>query len=159
MPETSSNLKLPTAFSKQLAAFCVSLQTKTKANTKGIHVLLAGLSQAETQEAVKAIAALLCLTLNKVDVSKEIKADIGETEKNLNRLFASAERAGGLLFFDEADALFGKRGEVKDSHDRYFASEFMFEQKVATQPSHVIVAVKDVRCIGGASGFMVFQPK
>jgi SpoVK/Ycf46/Vps4 family AAA+-type ATPase len=77
----------------------------------------------------------------------------------LNRLFASAERAKTLLFFDEADALFGKRGEVKDSHDCYFASEFMFAQKVATQPSIVIVAVKDARCVEEAAGFIVFQPK
>jgi len=159
MSKPSANSKLPKAFSNQLTAFCVSLQTKSKANTNGIHVLLVALSPAETEEAVNAIAAQLHLTLRKVDVSEGIKAEIGETEKNLNRLFAAAERDRELLFFDEADALFGKRGDVKDSHDRYFAAELGFAQKVASQPSHVVVAVKDANCIRDAAGFVVFPPK
>ena len=159
MSKSSANPKLPTIFSNQLRAFCVSLQTKSKARTNGIHVILVGLSPAETDYAVKAIAAQLDLTLHKVDVSNGIKAEIGETEKNLNRLFAAAERAKELLFFDEADALFGKRGNVRDSHDRYFADELGFAQKVASQPSHVIVAVKDAHLIKDATGFVVFPTK
>jgi SpoVK/Ycf46/Vps4 family AAA+-type ATPase len=159
MSKSNANSKLPTIFSNQLTAFCVSLQTKSKADTKGIHILLVGLSPAETEKAIKAIAAQLHLTLRKVAVSKGIKADIGETEKNLNQLFGAAEQARELLFFDEADALFGKRGDVKDLSNRYFAAELGFAQKVVSQPSHVIVAVKNAHSIKDTAGFVVFSPK
>jgi len=118
-----------------------------------------GLCPAETEKAVKAIAAQLHLNLRKVDVSKGIKVDIGETEKNLNRLFAAAEQSRELLFFDEADALFGKRGDVNDSSNRYFAAERGLAQKVVSQPNHVIVAVKNAHLIKDTAGFVVFPPK
>jgi SpoVK/Ycf46/Vps4 family AAA+-type ATPase len=61
----------------------------------------------------------LQLDLYRIDLSAVVSKYIGETEKNLRRLFDAAEDGGAVLFFDEADALFGKRSEVKDSHDRY----------------------------------------
>ena len=61
----------------------------------------------------------LQLDLYRIDLSPVVSKYIGETEKNLRRLFDAAEDGGAILFFDEADALFGKRSEVKDSHDRY----------------------------------------
>src|SRR5258706_1912086 len=57
--------------------------------------------------------------LYRVDLSKIVSKYIGETEKNLRQVFAAAQASDSILFFDEADALFGKRSEVKDSHDRY----------------------------------------
>jgi SpoVK/Ycf46/Vps4 family AAA+-type ATPase len=68
---------------------------------------------------VEIIAADLGLDLFKVDLSCVVSKYIGETEKNLSHVFEAAESANGILFFDEADALFGRRTEVKDSHDRY----------------------------------------
>jgi SpoVK/Ycf46/Vps4 family AAA+-type ATPase len=65
------------------------------------------------------IANALHLNLYRIDLSAVVSKYIGETEKNLRRLFDAAEDGGAILFFDEADALFGKRSEVKDSHDRY----------------------------------------
>jgi SpoVK/Ycf46/Vps4 family AAA+-type ATPase len=65
------------------------------------------------------IAAALGLDLYKIDLSTVISKYIGETEKNLSRIFEEAETSNAILFFDEADALFGKRSEVRDSHDRY----------------------------------------
>src|SRR3546814_7644634 len=62
---------------------------------------------------------LLGLSLYRIDLSAVVSKYIGETEKNLRKLFDAAEGGGAILFFDEADALFGKRSEVKDSHDRY----------------------------------------
>ncbi len=59
------------------------------------------------------------MNLYRIDLSAVVSKYIGETEKNLRRLFDAAEDGGAILFFDEADALFGKRSEVKDSHDRY----------------------------------------
>jgi SpoVK/Ycf46/Vps4 family AAA+-type ATPase len=65
------------------------------------------------------IAGELGLDLYKIDLSNVVSKYIGETEKNLSRIFDEAETSNAILFFDEADALFGKRSEVKDSHDRY----------------------------------------
>ena len=69
--------------------------------------------------AAEVIANELRLNLYRIDLSAVISKYIGETEKNLRRMFDAAENGGAILFFDEADALFGKRSEVKDSHDRY----------------------------------------
>ena len=65
------------------------------------------------------VAGELGLDLYVIDLSTVIDKYIGETEKNLDRIFAEADRVNGVLLFDEADAIFGKRSEVKDSHDRY----------------------------------------
>jgi SpoVK/Ycf46/Vps4 family AAA+-type ATPase len=65
------------------------------------------------------LAADLELDLYRIDLSQVVNKYIGETEKNLRRVFDAAEEGGAILLFDEADALFGKRSEVKDSHDRY----------------------------------------
>ena len=69
--------------------------------------------------AAEALANNLALDLIRIDLSAVVSKYIGETEKNLERLFAAAEAEGAVLLFDEADALFRKRSEVKDSHDRY----------------------------------------
>ena len=69
--------------------------------------------------AAEVIANELNLNLYRIDLSAVVSKYIGETEKNLRRVFDAAEDGGVILFFDEADALFGKRSEVKDSHDRY----------------------------------------
>ncbi len=85
----------------------------------GISALFAGESGTGKTMAAEVIANELQLHLYRIDLSSVVSKYIGETEKNLRRLFDAAEQGGALLFFDEADALFGKRSEVKDSHDRY----------------------------------------
>jgi hypothetical protein len=85
----------------------------------GISALFAGESGTGKTMAAEVIANALRLNLYRIDLSAVVSKYIGETEKNLRRLFDAAEDGGALLFFDEADALFGKRSEVKDSHDRY----------------------------------------
>ena len=82
-------------------------------------VLFTGVSSSGKTNAAEAVARDLGRDLYRVDSDRIISKYIGETEKNLNRLFTAAESAGVVLLFDEADALFGKRSEVKDSHDRY----------------------------------------
>ena len=72
------------------------------------------------------IANELALDLFRVDLSRVVSKYIGETEKNLRRVFDAAEESGAILLFDEADALFGKRSEVKDSHDRYANVEISY---------------------------------
>jgi SpoVK/Ycf46/Vps4 family AAA+-type ATPase len=69
--------------------------------------------------AAEVLAGALRLDLYRIDLSAMVSKYIGETEKNLRRVFDAAEEGGAVLLFDEADALFGKRSEVKDSHDRY----------------------------------------
>jgi SpoVK/Ycf46/Vps4 family AAA+-type ATPase len=85
----------------------------------GISALFAGDSGTGKTMAAEVIASYLRLNLYRIDLSSVVSKYIGETEKNLRRLFDAAENGGAILFFDEADALFGKRSEVKDSHDRY----------------------------------------
>ncbi|HEX5870550.1 MAG TPA: ATP-binding protein, partial [Longimicrobium sp.] len=85
----------------------------------GIAALFAGESGTGKTMAAEVIAKALRLNLYRIDLSAVVSKYIGETEKNLRRLFDAAEDGGAILFFDEADAIFGKRSEVKDSHDRY----------------------------------------
>jgi hypothetical protein len=85
----------------------------------GISALFAGESGTGKTLAAEVIAHELKLNLYRIDLSQVVNKYIGETEKNLRKLFDAAEDGGTILFFDEADALFGKRSEVKDSHDRY----------------------------------------
>jgi hypothetical protein len=85
----------------------------------GISALFAGASGTGKTMAAEVLAHELALDLYRVDLSQVISKYIGETEKNLRRIFDAADGGAAILLFDEADALFGKRSEVKDSHDRF----------------------------------------
>ena len=85
----------------------------------GVTALFAGGSGTGKTLAAEVVAGTLGLDLFVIDLSQVVSKYIGETEKNLRRVFDAAERGGAVLLFDEADALFGRRSEVKDSHDRY----------------------------------------
>ncbi len=85
----------------------------------GVSALFAGASGTGKTLAAEVVARDLDLDLYRIDLSAVVSKYIGETEKNLARVFDAAEEGGAFLLFDEADALFGKRSEVKDSHDRY----------------------------------------
>jgi hypothetical protein len=85
----------------------------------GINALFAGESGTGKTMAAEVLSHHLGLSLHRIDLSAVVSKYIGQTEKNLRRLFDAADNGGAVLFFDEADALFGKRSEVKDSHDRY----------------------------------------
>ena len=86
---------------------------------KGLNVLFTGLPGTGKTMAAEVLAHELQLDLYKIDLSQIVSKYIGETEKNLNRIFTAAANSNAILLFDEADALFGKRSEVKDAHDRY----------------------------------------
>ncbi|MBP0018080.1 MAG: ATP-binding protein [Cyanobacteria bacterium SBLK] len=85
----------------------------------GITALFAGQSGTGKTMAAEVLAKELAVDLYRIDLSRVVSKYIGETEKNLRRIFDAAETGGAILLFDEADALFGKRSEVKDSRDRY----------------------------------------
>jgi hypothetical protein len=85
----------------------------------GITILFAGPPGTGKTMAAEVIAAELGLDLYKIDLSTIVSKYIGETEKNLEKIFTEAQSSNAILFFDEADAIFGKRSEVKDAHDRY----------------------------------------
>jgi hypothetical protein len=85
----------------------------------GISALFAGSSGTGKTLAAEVLACDLALDLYRIDLSQVVSKYIGETEKNLQRVFDAAEEGGAVLLFDEADALFGERSDVRDSHDRY----------------------------------------
>jgi SpoVK/Ycf46/Vps4 family AAA+-type ATPase len=86
---------------------------------KGLNVLFTGASGVGKTMSAEVLANALSLVLYQIDLSTVVSKYIGETEKNLSAIFREAELSQSLLFFDEADSLFGKRTEVKDAHDRY----------------------------------------
>jgi hypothetical protein len=92
---------------------------RTIAGGQGLKVLFAGESGTGKTMAAGVIAGDLGLDLFRVDLATVVSKYVGETEQNLDRIFDAAEGSNALLLFDEADALFGKRSEVKDAHDRY----------------------------------------
>ncbi len=92
---------------------------KKLARGRGVSALFSGSSGTGKTMAAEILAGALKLDLYRIDLSSVVSKYIGETEKNLARVFDEAERSSVILFFDEADALFGKRSEVKDAHDRY----------------------------------------
>jgi AAA+ superfamily predicted ATPase len=93
---------------------------------KGLNALFAGESGTGKTMSADIMAGQLGLDLYKIDLSTLVSKYIGETEKNLNRIFTEAATSNAILFFDEADAIFGKRSEVKDSHDRYANIEISY---------------------------------
>jgi SpoVK/Ycf46/Vps4 family AAA+-type ATPase len=108
---------------------------------KGLNIMFSGASGTGKTMAAEVIASELGLDLYKIDLSMVVSKYIGETEKNLNRIFKEAEQSNAILFFDEADALFGKRSEVRDSHDRYANIEISYLlQKMEENEGIVIMA-------------------
>lgn len=124
------DLILPDAQMHQLRDLCDQVAQRHKVQEswgfgagsglgRGITALFSGPSGTGKTMAAGIVARALHLAVWRIDLSQTVSKFIGETEKNLDRIFAAAERADAVLFFDEADSLFGKRSEVKDAHDRY----------------------------------------
>lgn len=108
---------------------------------KGLNVLFAGPSGTGKTMAAEIMTNELGLDLYKIDLATVVSKYIGETEKNLDRIFKEAQDSNSILFFDEADAIFGKRSEVRDSHDRYANIEIAYLlQKMEEYQGIVILA-------------------
>ena len=111
------------------------------ARDQGLKVLFAGESGTGKTMAGQVIAHDLGLELFRIDLATVVSKYIGETEKNLDRIFNAATGSNAILFFDEADALFGKRSEVRDAHDRYANIEVAYLlQKMESYVGAVILA-------------------
>jgi hypothetical protein len=124
------DLVLPTEIAGQLREVCNRVTRRHQvmgewgferklSGCRGMNALFHGLSGTGKTMAAEVIAYDLGLDLYKIDLAGVVSKYIGETEKNLDRIFTAAVDANAILFFDEADALFGKRSEVRDAHDRY----------------------------------------
>ena len=123
----------------------------TVSRTQGLKVLFAGDSGTGKTMAAQVLGGQLGLDLFRVDLATIVSKYIGETEKNLERIFTAADGSNAILFFDEADALFGKRSEVSDSHDRYANIEVAYLlQRMEAYPGAVILATNFRRNIDDA---------
>jgi SpoVK/Ycf46/Vps4 family AAA+-type ATPase len=121
------------------------------APSTGVVALFAGPSGTGKTLAAEVVAGELGLDLYKVDLSAVVSKYIGETEKNLERIFGAAAAGDLVLFFDEADALFGKRSEVSDAHDRYANIEVAYLlQRLETYDGLVVLATNLQRNIDPA---------
>src|SRR5262249_18916908 len=124
---------------------------RTVAGDQGLKVLFAGESGTGKTMAGQVLARELGLDLFRIDLATVVSKYIGETEKNLDRIFDAAEGSNAILFFDEADALFGKRSEVSDSHDRYANIEVAYLlQRMEIYPGAAILATNFRRNIDDA---------
>jgi AAA+ superfamily predicted ATPase len=112
---------------------------------KGLNVLFTGPSGTGKTMAAEVLAAELQLDLYQIDLSSVVSKYIGETEKNLSAIFREAEQSQALLFFDEADALFGKRTEVKDAHDRYANIEVNYLLQRVEQYEGVVILATNLQ--------------
>jgi SpoVK/Ycf46/Vps4 family AAA+-type ATPase len=112
---------------------------------RGVTALFAGATGTGKTMAAEIVARELGLELYKIDLAGVVSKYIGETEKNLDRVFTAAEDANVILFFDEADALFGKRSEVRDSHDRYANIEISYLLQKMDQYEGVAILATNLR--------------
>jgi SpoVK/Ycf46/Vps4 family AAA+-type ATPase len=112
---------------------------------KGITALFTGASGTGKTMAAEVVANELELELYKINLATVVSKYIGETEKNLERIFAAAEGTHAILFFDEADALFGKRSEVRDSHDRYANLEISYLLQKMEEYEGVAILASNLR--------------
>jgi hypothetical protein len=125
-----ADLVLPAPQTESLRQIAIHMRQRAVVNERwgfssrysrglGLSALFAGVSGTGKTLAAEILAGELDLDLYQIDLATVVSKYIGETEKNLRRIFDAAEESGAILLFDEADALFGKRSEVRDSHDRY----------------------------------------
>ena len=130
------DLVLPQSETATLRAIAARLRTTIDERSgPGISALFVGPPGTGTATgktlAAQVLAGDLNLALYRIDLSALVSEYIGETEKNLRAVFEAAEQGGAILLFDEADALFGKRSKVEDSHDRYVEAGFLLQQMEA----------------------------
>jgi len=112
---------------------------------RGVTALFVGASGTGKTLAAEVLAGERQIDLYRIDLAALVSKWVGETEKNLSRIFADAERANCMLFFDEADAIFGQRGEIKQAHDRWANLEVNYLLQRIEEYSGVVVLATNLR--------------
>ncbi len=112
---------------------------------KGLNVVFAGPSGTGKTMSAEVLAGELGMDLYKIDLSNMVSKYIGETEKNLERIFTEAGESNAILFFDEADSIFGKRSEVRDAHDRYANIETGYLLQKMEEYDGIVVLATNLR--------------
>jgi len=118
---------------------------KKMARGKGLSVLFTGSPGTGKTLAAEVMANELGLDLYKIDLSGVVSKYVGETEKNLEEIFKEAETSNGILFFDEADALFGKRTQISDAHDRYANIEVSYLLQKMEEYEGIVILATNLR--------------
>jgi len=135
-------LRLPAPFRVSLNELALFIHPRCSA--KGVRVLFPGKDRPRRLVSAQTLARSLGKDLCRIDLNAVVSQYIGETEKNLGRVFDATKRSRAVLFFDEADALFGRRTDVKDSHDRYANIEINYLlRKSEKYPGLTIVAISN----------------
>ena len=145
---TTSGKAIPTTLSSEalatVQAFVAQARAPVAATSKAMHVV-------GGEAAVAQLAASIAADLQRPLVRVPLFPHLGETEKHLDRVFADAKKKGAVLLFDEADALFGKRGDVKDAHDRYAnAAADGVMQRIESHAGVAILATRKKQDLDGA---------
>ncbi|MEO5947044.1 MAG: ATP-binding protein [Chitinophagaceae bacterium] len=139
-----SLLTVPATVKKQLNKL---IENEIKGSGKPVHVLLTGADKKIIDNSSRWFAEKMNREIYRVNLSQVVSKYIGETEKNIKKIFEAAENKNWILFFDEADALFGKRTDVKDSHDRYANQEVSYLlQRIENHSGIVLLACNSVDC-------------
>jgi hypothetical protein len=128
--------------SYSLETLMTSLSKTPLIEHKGAQVIK-GSSTEQRLKTAERLAQAQGKALIRVDLSQVVSKYIGETEKNLERLFDNAERGGAILYFDEADALFGKRTGVRDSHDRFANMDPAYELAASDRGLTVLIGAEE----------------
>jgi SpoVK/Ycf46/Vps4 family AAA+-type ATPase len=153
---TWDDIVLPQDSLRQLKEICICVTQRQRvledwgfgqklSQGKGTHALFSGASGTGKTMAAEVVAKELGFDLYRIDLCGVVSKYIGETEKNLDRIFAAAQDTSVVLFFDEADALFGKRSEVRDSHDRYANLEISYLLQKMEQYDGIAILASNLR--------------
>jgi hypothetical protein len=150
------DLVLPPDSRAQLEEICAAARSRRRVHedwgferklalSAGLNVLFAGPSGVGKTMSAEILAGELGLDVYAIDLSAVVSKYIGETEKNLSRVFDEAEATNGVLFFDECDALFGKRTEIRDAHDRYANIEVNYLLQRIDRYDGIIILATNLR--------------
>ena len=147
IPPGDSLLAVPVSIKNQLSKF-ISPQKQITESGGGIHLFLTGADKTITGNSSRWLAARMQKDIYRIDLSVLVSKYIGEVEKNLEKIFSLAENKNWILFFDEADALFGKRTNVQDAHDKYANQEISYLlQRIEEYNGVVLLACNSDDCI------------
>jgi AAA+ superfamily predicted ATPase len=153
---TWTDIVLPPATRRQLEELCARVEQRQRvfdewgfgaklSYGKGVSALFTGPSGSGKTMAAEVLATALAVDLYRIELASVVSKYIGETEQRLERIFSAAERTNAILFFDEADALFGKRSEIHDAHDRYANIEVSYLLQRMEQYEGVAILATNLR--------------